>query len=75
MPLYNQMPWGEGRLGTTIELFLLPLFAAIILLCNSVFARFIYQKMPLVARALSVTSLLIAIITVIFIFRTIQLVV
>lgn len=75
LPLYNQMPWGEDRLGIKLELFILPSLAFFILLINSLLAYFFYERMPLVSRALAITCFLVSLIISIFIFRTIQLVI
>jgi hypothetical protein len=75
LPLYNQMPWGEDRLGMKLELFILPGFAFVILLTNTLLAYAIYERMPLVSRALAITCFLVSLIISIFIFRTIQLVI
>lgn len=75
LPLYNQMPWGEDRLGIKLELFILPALAFFILLLNSLFAYLFYERMPLVSRALAITCFLVSLIISIFIFRTIQLVI
>lgn len=72
LPLYNQMPWGEARLGNTLEVFMLPGIALAIFFINTFFATRLYAQMPLISRALIVTSFLITLITVIFIFRTVQ---
>jgi hypothetical protein len=73
-PIYNQMPWGEARLGTKIEIFLPLLLAVTFFVVNLIFGLFVYQKMPLVSRTLSITGLLLLIIAFIFTFRTIQLI-
>src|SRR5689334_22462248 len=63
LPLYNQMPWGETRLGSKFELFI-PLAITI---CFFGFNYFLlaklYSAMPLVSRILSVTTLLISILS------------
>jgi len=74
LPIYNQMPWGEARLGSILELFLPFTLGLIFFISNLVFSLSVYSKMPLVARTLTVTSLLISFLTMIFTFRTIQLV-
>lgn len=74
LPLYNQMPWGEDRLGVKLELFILPGLALAVLLLNSLLAYILYDRMPLVSRALAITCFLVSLIISIFIFRTIQLV-
>lgn len=73
LPLYNQMPWGNARLGSTIDVFLLPAIALVVFIINSFLATRLYERMPLISRVLIVTCLLIALITGIFIFRTVQL--
>lgn len=70
VPLFNQMPWGEERIAQKIDIFL-PLFmVGAILLGNVLFSYIIYEKMTLVARILSITSLLAGIITLIFLVKT-----
>ena len=74
IPLYNQMPWVEARLGRAPELFIPPTIAFSVFLINVIFSQSAYTKMPLVARMLCVTSFLISLIMSIFIIRTIQLI-
>ena len=73
IPLYNQMPWGQDRLGTKPEFFILPAVALFILIGNSFLSSILYVRMPLVARSLAITCLLVSLLAGIFIFRTIQL--
>ncbi len=74
IPLFNQLPWGEKRLITSIGIFL-PIFVAIaISLFNLFFSTFIYKKNPLIPRIFTLTSLLISILTLLFVIRTIQIV-
>lgn len=74
-PLFNQMPWGETRLGVKEQIFI-PLFiASVIIVGNFLFASFVYEKIPLISRILSVTTLLVSFFTFLFILRTIQLIV
>ena len=74
IPLYNQLPWGDQRLGSTIEVFIPDLTVVIITIFNLLISGFIYNKSPLISRMLSVTSFLIAFLTFLFIFRTTQIV-
>ena len=74
IPLYNQLPWGEDRLGTTSQIFLPPMISAIILIFNSIVIVQIYKKIPLISRIMSITTLLVCMLALIFIFRTTQLV-
>ncbi len=75
LPLFNQMPWGEERLGTKIEIFLPFLITISFFSLNLFLTLRIHEKMPLLARILSIIGLLIAILSFIFIIRTIQLVI
>jgi hypothetical protein len=75
LPLFNQMPWGGDRLGVKIEIFL-PFIIGLSFFClNLVLALRLYEKMPLASRILSITSLIINILFMIFIIRTIQLII
>lgn len=74
LPLFNQMPWGEIRLGDKDLLFLPISLALGISLINFFFSTQLYDHMPLLARMVTITSLLINIITFIFLFRVTRLV-
>jgi hypothetical protein len=74
LPLFNQLSWGEERLGTKIEIFLPVVIAILFLLFNFFLLNYLYEKMPLVARILGITTLLIAIISFIFILQTLHLI-
>lgn len=74
IPIFNQMPWGEKRLGVKWQIFL-PLFITfIIFLTNLFLSSFLYKKMPLISRILSFTSLLICFFALLFSARTILLI-
>lgn len=73
LPLFNQMPWGEGRLGTKLQLFF-PLLIVFIVVCtNSFLESKFYSATPLLARMLSLASLLLAFLVLLFIVRTVGL--
>jgi len=74
IPLYNQLPWGEQRLASTSGILIPSLLAFIIFAFNLIFSSIIYKKIPLISRMLSITTLLIAILTFLFIIRTVQIV-
>ena len=74
IPIFNQLPWGERRLGPTLTIFIPVLVAILILVINVFTSTLIYKKTPLVARMLIATSLLASIITCLFIIKTITLV-
>jgi len=73
LPLYNQLGWGEPRLGDKPFIFLLPPLTLLVFIGNTVFASFLYATMPLVARILAITSLLVTALMLIFVFRMTQL--
>ena len=74
IPLFNQMPWGESRLGTKPAIFLPTMITFAFLILNFSLITRLYEKIPLVSRMLSVTTLLIALLSLIFIVRTILLI-
>ncbi|OGH21337.1 MAG: hypothetical protein A2958_00865 [Candidatus Levybacteria bacterium RIFCSPLOWO2_01_FULL_38_13] len=74
IPLFNQLPWGEERLGTTFMIFLPTGGVLLISFVNLVVSVFIYSKSQMIARMLAITSLLIAFLSFIFIVRTINLI-
>lgn len=74
IPLYNQLPWGFDRLSDKIGIFIPVVMAFGFSFLNILISAFIYEKMPLIARIVQASSFLIALLTLIFIARTIQLV-
>lgn len=75
IPLFNQMPWGQTRLATKTEI-LIPLVLGVsILVGNYVGASIFYQRLPLVARFLSITGFLTAFFAFVVIIRTILIIV
>ena len=73
IPIFNQLPWGDRRLGPTLTIFIPVLVAILILIANVFTSTFVYKKTPLIARMLIATSLLASIITCLFIIKTITL--
>lgn len=74
LPVFNQMPWGELRLGERPLIFLPLALAWGISLVNTFFSSQLYDEMPLLSRMVTITTLLISIITFIFLFRVTRLV-
>lgn len=74
IPLYNQLPWGFDRLSDKIGIFIPVAIAYGFSFINILISAFIYEKMPLIARIVHTTSFLIILLTLIFVARTIQLV-
>lgn len=75
IPVFNQLPWGDTRLSGTIGIFLPVIIVLLIFIVNNIIAGAVYSKVPLVARMLSVTNFLISILGLLFIFRTIQIII
>ena len=73
VPLYNQLPWSEKRIGSKNELFIPVITAFVILLTNYVLCSSFHQKMPLVSRILCITTLLISLLAFLFMIRIIGL--
>lgn len=74
VPIFNQLPWGEERLGKTITIFIPPLTSLIIFILNLFISTLVYERIPLVSRMLAGTSLLITVLTFLFVIKTIILI-
>jgi hypothetical protein len=74
LPLYNQMPWGESRLGSRLEILIPIAITTIFFFVNYVFLVRLYTNMPLVSRMIGITTLLVSVLSFIFIVRTLQLI-
>ena len=74
VPIFNQLPWGEERLGKTITIFIPLLTALIIFIVNLIIGTLVYKKIPLVSRMLAGTSLLVIILTFLFVIKTIAII-
>lgn len=75
LPIFNQFPWGEARLLTTPGILIPPLIATFYFVLNIFLSAFSYEKYPLIARILAVTSSLIGLLTLLFVIRTITLII
>ncbi|MEK7571093.1 MAG: hypothetical protein AAB553_02355 [Patescibacteria group bacterium] len=73
LPVYNQMPWGEERLATKYEIILPQLIAFSFFVLNFSLSRKLYDKMPLISRMLSITTLLTMLLSFVFLVRTLLL--
>lgn len=73
VPIFNQLPWGEKRLGTTITIFVPVVIALLILLINIFTSTITYKKTPLGARMMAAISLLTSILTFLFVVKTVTL--
>ncbi len=75
IPMFNQLPWGNQRFTETPGIFITMVVFALIFLLNFIISVSIYSKNPLIARILASTTLLLSIINLIFIVRTILVVI
>ena len=75
IPIFNQLPWGEQRLGNTFTIFI-PVLAALLIFAINIFtSAATYKKIPLISRMLAATSLLTGILTFLFVVKTITLII
>lgn len=74
IPVFNQMPWGETRLGTKITIFIPVGTTLLFFFINFIFMSYLYTRIPLVSRILSITTLLIALLSLIYTIRTLNLI-
>ena len=71
IPIFNQLPWGEQRLGISLTIFIPILATWFIIIVNLFISRFIYNKTPLVSRMLAATSSIITILIFLFVVKTV----
>jgi len=75
IPIFNQLPWGEQRLGDTFTIFIPVGISLLIFTINIFISNSIYKKIPLISRMLAAISLLTGILTFLFIVKTITLII
>ena len=75
LPIFNQLPWGEKRLSQTIGIFIPSGVVFAILIFNIVASSLSYPRSPLISRMFAVTSFLTALLMLLFVIRTIQLII
>ncbi len=75
IPIFNQLPWGEQRLGNTFTIFIPVLVALLIFVINIFISSYFYKKIPLISRILAAISLLAGILTFLFVIKTITLII
>lgn len=75
IPTFNQLPWGEQRLGGTLTIFIPVLVALLIFVVNIFTSTLIYKKITLISRMLAAISLLAGTLTFLFIAKTIILII
>ena len=75
LPIFNQLPWGQERLSITPGVFIPPFVALGIFIINIFLAAFSYSKLPLLARLFAVTTCLTSLLSLLFVIRTITLII
>lgn len=75
IPLFNQQPWGEEQLAQRLFIFLPIVLASSIFFLNILFAAYTYEQMPLISRILCMTTLFVAFFALLFIVRTLLIVI
>lgn len=75
VPIFNQLPWGNERLVETQGIFIPIGLYFIVFIFNLIFSFALYKKNnPLLGRIIAAVTLLIAVMNLIFIIRTLLLI-
>lgn len=74
IPIFNQLPWGEARIGSAITIFIPVLCCSLIIVGNLFLADFIYKKIPLISRMLAATSIIVALLIFLFTVKSVWLI-
>jgi hypothetical protein len=74
VPLFNQSAWGDGRLAPRLFLFLPSGITLIATIINIEVSSFLYERTPLLARMLMITTFLLTILLFVYYFRTLHLI-
>lgn len=75
IPLFNQMPWGEARLGEKIQIFIPLGLGFSLYLINGIISLYMYDNQPLISRILCITGMTIGLFICLFVIRTIQIII
>lgn len=75
IPLFNQVPWGEGRFATKIQLFIPFGIASIIVICNTSLLLFFSLDIPLVTRLVCLTNFLVSLFALLLIIRSVLIII
>lgn len=70
VPIFNQLPWGNGRLVATPGVFIPTAFFFLIFVLNFIFASFLYTKeSPLLARIMGGITFTLSIMNLLFLIK------
>ena len=75
LPVFNQLPWGQQRLSLTPGIFIPTIVVLGIFIFNVFASVLVYSRSPLLSRLLAITSFITALLNILFMFRTIQLII
>lgn len=71
IPVFNQLPWGNERLTTTLGIFISTIIFGLIFIFNIIFTSIVYNKSPLIARLVAAVTLILAVMNFLFIIKVI----
>lgn len=74
IPIFNQLPWGEERLGITLTILIPIIIDWLIIIVNLFISALIYQKIPLLSRMLATTTFIVTLLSSLFVVKTVILV-
>jgi hypothetical protein len=72
IPIFNQLPWGNDRLTSTLGIFIPTLIFGLIFLFNIIFTSIVYSKSPLIARIVAAVTLILAFMNFLFVVKIIM---
>lgn len=72
IPMYYSLIWGEGRLGSTTALFVLPGFCLLIFALNTILAALVVNNQKILSRILLQSSALIGIFSLVALLNIIR---
>ena len=75
IPIYNKLPWGYGRLGTRMEIFIPVGLTFAFYICDIALSSYMYTKVPLLSRMLAIINFFSTALTTIFIYKIITLII
>jgi len=74
LPIFNQLAWGEQRLGPVLTIFIPIIVNWVVIVLNLISSALIYRKAPLLSRMLSATSVIVTVLVFLFLVKTIRII-
>ena len=69
IPIFNQLPWGNDRLTSTVGIFIPTIIFGFVFLFNIIFTSIVYNKNPLIARIVAAVTLILAFMNFLFVIK------